>query len=684
MMRIGVDVGGTFTDIVTTTPEGQVVSVKTPSTPDSPARGVLAGLSLLADEIGRPSGDLMAGLEMLIHGTTVATNILVEGKGAKVALLTTEGFSDLLVLRDGTKQDRYRLRAPFPEPLVPADLRIGIRERVLANGTVEQPLDMAGVDQAIDRLLAADVQAVAICFLHSYLHPQHEQAVASRLRERMQGAYISCSSDVLRRAGEYDRLSTTVADCYAGPGLAGYLGALGRNLADLGSTAPVSIMQSNGGVLPVEEAARLAVGAVTSGPAGGAVAAALYARHYGLAELVSYDTGGTSSDVCLVLDGTPVESGAKVLANTRIAIPAIEIDPVALGGGSIASVDRAGMLRVGPQSAGASPGPAAFGKGGTEPTLTDANLVLGLIGGDEFLGGKMRLDAAAARAVINDRLAAPLGLAPEAAAAAVHALSTDLIAEGVRRVTVRRGLDPRGFTLLPFGGAGGLHADEVARSLGIRRVVIPAQASVLSALGFLAAELRRDLSEPLGQTLDKISDAALQNRFAALEKRAREALALSGVAGQDMGFRFDLVCRYRRQVSTLSVPVPGDMLAAPGLCAALQQDFTSRYRKLYQHSHDESAWVEELRVAALGRLPEIRLAALPETVSEAAPRGVRMIHLSGAPVEARIYDLDGLTPGAGFDGPAIAVSRQTTVLVLPGTHAHMDGAGSLILNVPEV
>lgn len=683
-MRIGIDVGGTFTDVVTELSERGIVSIKTPSTPDDPARGVMAGLRLLAEEIGIGHDALLGDLRMLVHGTTVATNILVERRGARMGLVTTRGFRDLLELRDGTKQDRYNLRAPFPAPLIPRELRLEVRERCLADGTVETPLDIESVDAAIDRLLDAGVEAVAICLLHAHRFPRHEMQIARRLKERAPGLYIARSSEVLRRAGEYDRLSTTVADAYAGPALAGYLTRLGRDLAALGSAAPVAIMQSNGGVLPVAEAARFAVGAVTSGPAGGAMAAALYARHYGLDRVVSYDTGGTSSDVCVVLDGKPTEASSKILANTRIAVPAIEIDPVALGGGSIAAVDRAGLLTVGPHSVGADPGPAAFGKGGERATLTDANLLLGYLAPDAFLGGRIRLDGDLAAQAVGARVAEPLGIPLAEAAEAIYGLATQKIAEGLRRATIRRGLDPRGFTLLPFGGAGGLHADAVARDLGIRRAVIPEQASVLSAFGFLAAELRRDLFEPVALSLDRLTDADLTARFAALESRARTALAETGVDERAMDFRYDVVCRYRRQVSSLTVPLSQEELGQSGLTAALQDRFTQSYRQLYQHSHPEPAFVEELRIAAFGHMPEIALPAHSPCPGTAEPIGERRIRIAGAWHRGSVYDLDQLSPGARFSGPAIAVSRQTTVLVLPGTKAHLDAARSLILDIPEV
>jgi len=680
-MRIGVDVGGTFTDVVAATSDRGVVFVKTNSTPDDPSRGVVDGLTLLADELGLSFQALLGRMEMLVHGTTVATNILVERKGATVGLITTAGFGDLLVMREGTKDQRYRLRDPFPDPLVPKALRVEVRERMRADGSVETALDLEDVDRAIVALRAADVQAVAICLLHAHRNPVHEQAIAARIAASGWPVYVSVGSDILAREGEYDRLSTAVVNAYVGPGLSRYLTRLSDQLAASGATAPILIMQSSGGVLPIVEAGRRAVGAVTSGPAGGARAAALFARTLDLPNVVSYDTGGTTSDVCIVEGHQPIEQPSKVLAESKIAVSAIEINPVGLGGGSIAAVDAAGVLTVGPESAGASPGPVAFQRGGTRPTLADANVVLGCIAPNSFLGGRLKMAPDLARAAIQREIAAPLGIGVDEAAYAIQQLAVSKITEGIRLATVRRGADPRDFALMSFGGAGGLHADAVARDLAIPRAIVPRQASVLSALGFLATDVRRDFTASLGRATTEMSPEDLRTVVDRLVAQGRAALRQDGFSEERQIMRLTVACRYRRQVSSIDVPVTADEIAGDGP-AAVQARFEGLYQGLFHHLHDEAAVIDTCRLAALGRIPPLRLPELPvvrDTI--ARPSGTRRAYF-GAWIECPTFWFDELAAGAIFEGPALVDSASTTVLVLPGTRARVDAQGSLCL-MPE-
>lgn len=675
-MRIGVDVGGTFTDVVTLDPAAGLRFVKTPSVPADPAQGVLDGLALLAQELGQDLAELLAATTVFIHGTTVATNILVQRNGARTGLITTAGFRDLLELREGTKDHRYRLRDQFPAPLIERNLRLEVMERMNKDGGVDTPLDDAGTLEAINSLREQRVEAVVVCFLHAHRNPRHEIRVRELIAASGWSPFVSLSHEVLSREGEYDRLSTAVVNAYVGPGLDGYLTRLAGNLSRNGIRAPLLIMQSNGGVLPADEAGKRSVGAVTSGPAGGAMAGALFAGHYRFPRLVAYDTGGTSTDICVIEEQRPVEIQAKHLADMKIAVPAIDINPLAVGGGSIAAIDGGGILTLGPRSAGAAPGPACFMKGGTRPTLADANLVLGFINADTFLGGRLRLSLPAAVTAITDHIAAPLGLSVEDAAFAVHNLASSKITEGIRLATVRRGADPRDFALLSFGGAGGVHASAVASELEIPEAIIPRQASVLSALGFLAADVRHDIQRAVGGPVGGMAANALGELCAQMTEEARRGLSRQGFSPEHMTLRLEADCRYERQIH--SIPVAMDALwPAGGLDARLQQAFEATYRGLYHHIHEnEPAIIDQVRIAAYGVLPRVAPPRVADQAGVPAPRAARRVYLNGF-LSCPVYWFDALGAGARLRGPALIDSSSTTILLHPGDCARVDEIGCL-------
>ncbi len=677
-MRIGVDVGGTFTDVVTIDEATGIRFVKTPSTPDDPGRGVLDGLKLLAHEIGRDLPDLLAETSVFIHGTTVATNILVQRNGAKVGLITTAGFRDLLELREGTKSARYRLRDPFPPPLVLRPLRQEVKERVTAHGKIETPLDERAVRAAVASLRAQHVEAVVVCFLHSHRNPAHEIRVRELIQESGWSPFISLSHEILAKEGEYDRLSSSVVNAYVGPGLSGYLERLSNNLIASGVQAPLLIMQSTGGVLPAVEAGQRSVGAVTSGPAGGAMAAAMFARNMGLDRVVSYDTGGTSTDVCVIEDGTPIEKQAKHLAEIKIAVPAIEINPLAVGGGSIAHIDKGGILSLGPKSAGAVPGPACFMRGGKLPTLADANVVLGYIATSTFLGGRLSLSRDAAAEAIRAHIASPLGLSVEAAALAIHQLATSKITEGIRLATVRRGADPRDYALLSFGGAGGLHTSGVARELEIPRAIIPREASVLSALGFLATDVRHDFHRSIGQPIRNLSGEWLKSVLAGLTEEGQRRLAKDGFDKNRSRLRFIADCRYARQVYSIPVDVDAD-IPAEQIVENLQSRFEANYEALYHHVHaNESGVIDTVRLAAFGALPQLAMREIPIEEADRTPaqRGSRQIYLSDW-MDCPMYWFDDLLPRMTISGPSLVESASTSILLHAGDEAHLDSFRSL-------
>lgn len=679
-MRIGVDIGGTFTDLVAVDNGGTIHSAKALSTPADPSIGVVDGLRLLAHGMATDAAGLLAGTEILIHGTTYSTNLLLEEKGARLGLVTTAGFGDLLELREGLKTHRYDMRSPSVPPLVPRSLRREVAERVLWDGTVETSLDEDAVERELKGLRDAGVEALVVCFLHAHRRPEHER----RVREIAHGMdwhpYISLSHEVLSREGEYDRLSTTVINAYVGPGLATYLGWLEQRLTDLGGRVPILVMQSNGGVLPVDEASQFAVGTLLSGPAGGAAAAALYGRLSRIPLLATCDMGGTSSDISVVRDGTPLERQALEKDHLKIVLPAIDISSLAIGGGSIARLNPGGLLQVGPDSAGADPGPVCFGRGGTQPTLTDANLVLGYLPTARDEGGMLRLAVEPARQAIDRHLGQPLGLSTEEAALAVTALANSLLAEGIRAVTLKKGLDPRDLAIFSFGGAGGLHADALARELGVPRAVIPLDAPVLSALGFLATDVRHDEHVHFGDPIDGIIMDRLCASFRDLEQKGRSRLTGEGFADEDIGAQRTASCRYLRQVHSVEVPIEEEELLRPDI-GWLAEKFEDRYRVLFFHTQEgEEIIVESIRVTSLGRLPRLNLPKHDLGESDAAPAlsGARRAYF-GKWSEVPVYSFEALRFGMTFAGPALVDSRFTTIMVQPGSRVELDELGTLCI-----
>src|SRR5262245_23340236 len=673
MIRIGIDVGGTFTDLVAVDERGRVVLAKAASTPRDPSQGLLDGLGLLAAELGTDLRGLLARTERIVHGTTVATNALLERKGARVALLTTEGHRDVIEMREGLKDDRYNLRMPPPVPLVERALRLGVRERVAFDGRVTRRLDRRSLAAAIARAERAKVEAVAVCYLHAYRNPRHEQETGRAVARGRRDVYISLSSEVLPQIKEYERVWTTVVNAYVGPGLSRYLTNLAARLRGQGYKGEVLIMQSHGGVAPIRESARLAAGAVLSGPAGGIAAGRHVARLTGRGDLVTFDMGGTSTDIALLQRGEATLTGEKTVGIARVALPALDIHTLGAGGGSIASVDAGRVLRVGPESAGADPGPACYGRGGTAPTVTDANLVRGLLDPGNFLGGRIRLDVAAAQRAIAP-LAKTLGTDALAAAEGVARVVNTNMAEGIKLVSVRRGVDPRGFTLVAFGGAAGLHVTEVARLLEIRRVIVPSVAAVLSAWGMLATDLRYEMVRSHVSDVRRLTAAALRRLFGALEQEGRRRLGRFDGA---IDVRRALDMRYGEQIFEIGVPLDGVDLARADLLEEVAVRFHRRHEELYAYSAPgQEVVIVNARVALVGRLPVLPADDAVATGRALAPPVRRRVWLGGWQ-DVPVYRLDALPAGHEIKGPAIFESATTTVLIREAEQAAVTPRGWL-------
>ena len=680
MYRIGIDVGGTFTDLVAVDEAGRVVMAKSASTPNDPSIGVMEGLRLLAVELGEDLPSLLAHTDRLVHGTTVATNALVERKGARVGLLTTEGHRDVLEMREGLKEDRYNLRMPPPVPLVPRARRLGVRERMRFDGTVETPLSQASVGAAVRALERAGVDAVAICYLHAYRNPRHEIQTRRIVATRLKGAYLSASSEVLPQIKEYERVCTTVVNAYVGPALSRYLGMLARRLGDAGFTRDVLIMQSHGGVATIQDSVRLAAGAILSGPAGGIAGSRYAARLLGEGNLITFDMGGTSTDIALLEAGEPPLSGDKAVGGYRVALPSLDIHTLGAGGGSIARVDPGGILHVGPESAGADPGPACYRKGGTAATVTDANVVLGFLDPANFLGGRTRLDAEAARRVVED-VAARLSCAATAAAEGIHKIVNTNMAEGIRIVSVRRGIDPRRHTLLAFGGAAGLHIAEVARMLEIARVVVPRAAAVLSAWGMLATDLRYEFVRTHVGEIHRVGGAGLRRLLAEMEAEGRARLG-AAFAGP-LTVRPSLDMRYGEQIFEISVPLDGVDLEAPDLVDRVVDRFRARHEALYTYSApDQDVVLVNVRLAVVGELPVAPVEPVLDAAGSAEPAKLRRAYL-GTWVEVPVYVWDTMPAGAEVAGPAIIESTSTTVVIRGGDRLKVTDRGWLDIQVGE-
>ncbi|MEM8973299.1 MAG: hydantoinase/oxoprolinase family protein [Pseudomonadota bacterium] len=676
--RIAVDVGGTFTDVVGVDADGVTTFVKVPSTPENQAVGTINGIAKLAGALGLEMRDLLSRTERIVHGMTVATNALLERKGAKVGLLTTEGHRDVLEMREGLKPERYNMRLPRQEALVPRRLRLGVRERVRADGKIEVPLDKASLDQAISTLKAEGVTSIAVCYLHSYSDDSHERETEEAIRAAMPEAYVSLSSDVLPQIKEYERVSTTVVNAYVGPLIALYLGRLDEQLKEAGFEGPLLIILSHGGVAPVSQAVQVAASTVLSGPAGGLAGGRRIAEIMDAPDLITFDVGGTSSDISLIADGKATLSSDRTMANERIALPSLDIITLGAGGGSIARVESSGLLEVGPQSAGSVPGPICYGRGGTVPAVTDASVVLGYLDPDNFAGGESKLDREAAAAAF-EALGKRLGVSAIEAAAGVHRVVNTQLTEGIRVATVRRGVDPRRFALLGFGGAAGLHVTELARMLDISRVIVPQMASVLSAWGMLNTELRLEAVQTLVGETDTLDLPTVRELYERLERTGREQMA-SWFDGQ-VEFRRTAEMRYGEQVFEIDVPLDHVDLSSSDALQALKAAFEKRHEELYAyHLPEQAPILINARLATVGVLPDIAVSEIEGSEAGHASRGTRNVYL-GEWQEIEVHAFEALVPGERVQGPAVIESDTTTILLRAGDAARSTAQGWLDISV---
>jgi N-methylhydantoinase A/oxoprolinase/acetone carboxylase beta subunit len=663
-VRIGVDTGGTFTDLLCLDSRGLRVH-KLRSVPSDPSSAILEGIRTLFN--AEPAD---VKLEVT-HGSTVATNAVLERKGARLALITTAGFEDVLRIGRQTRPELYNFNVRRPEPLVAPELTFGLHERIAADGSVISPLDSTELNPLIAKLREQKIDSVAICFLHSYAYPQHEQAAAAALRAA--GFSVSASHEVLPEYREYERWATTAVNAYVAPLMASYLGRLQRHLG----SASLRIMQSNGGSISAARAATEAVQTILSGPAAGVIGAQAIATLSGHSRIITFDMGGTSTDVSLV-DNVIATTSESLVGDLPVRLPMLDIHTVGAGGGSIAWIDTAGGLRVGPRSAGADPGPVCFGTG-TELTVTDAHLLLGRLDSSFFLGGRLTLDIDRTQSIATT-FAEKVGLAVPALAEGILRIANANMERAVRVVSVQRGFDPRDFALLAFGGAGGLHACDLAAALDIRTVLIPEHSGVLSALGMLLADVAKDYSASVLRPGTKLTADVLQSKLAPLAAQAHRDLATEGFAESDITLTAALAMRYQGQAFEIDVPLPALILTEESL-AALDLDFHHRHEKLYGYSNPHRATeAVQLRLRATGRTdkPSLPVADKIEQHLLPAPDATRKTIFSGELHSTPIFHRSRLAPGMSGIGPAIIVTGESTNVIPPPWSWSIDSAGTLV------
>ncbi len=674
--RVGVDSGGTFTDVcLFDDASGRVAVWKVSSTPDDPSLGIATGV---AEAIARVDA-VPDTIGYFGHGTTVATNALIQHRGARTGLITTDGFRDLLEIGRQKRPDLYDLMVDKPVPLVSRDLRLEVPERLRHDGSVEVALDEAAFRRAVRVLRAADVQAVAVCFLYGFINTAHEEIAARILREEFPEAFACVSHDVAPEFREFERLSTTVVNAYLGPVMRGYIQRLSQRLRDLGVRATPHLTQSNGGVISFEQAERLPVRTVLSGPSTGVVGAREIGRLAGYPDLITFDMGGTSTDVALLSGGECRLSGEAVVHGYPIKAPMLDIHTVGAGGGSIAYIDG-GLLKVGPRSAGAHPGPVCYGYGNTEPTVTDANVLLGLLNPRYLLGGRMAIDHDLAREAIG-RLAATLGLDPMATAQGILSVVTANMVRAIRVISVQRGYDPRDYTLVAFGGAGPLHAARLAKELDIGRILVPRNPGILCAMGLLLTDLRADFAVTRLRALAPEALDDMTEAFGSLTERARDWFEHEGIAVDDRRISRTVDMRYAGQNYELSVALP-DGEIGPDSLAALAAGFASVHRRLYGYaSDDEPVQLVTFRVEAAGVVPKATFTRMPLTGIDGAGAVTeqRPVWLSGTFVSCPVYDRDRLEAGDRFNGPAIVEQMDATTFIPDGMTARVDAWLNLIL-----
>ncbi len=677
-LRIAVDSGGTFTDIALLEEESQKIHItKVPSTPENPAIAVMTGvLKVLGENHAAPEA-----VSFFLHGTTVATNALLELKGANTALITTRGFRDVLEIGRQTRPALYSFFQRKEPAVVPRELRFQLEERILYNGEIQTPLKEEDVYSLVKKLRNKNIQSAAVCFLHSYRNSKHEKIVKEILQQEMPEVFLSCSFEILPEFREYERTSTVCINAYVMPAIKKYLEHLEVKLEQEKIKSPLYIMQSNGGIISSWMAREHSARTVLSGPAGGVNAGVFLSKLIKEPNLITMDMGGTSLDVSLISGGQPRYSTESSIGSYPLKLPMIEIHTIGAGGGSIAAIDSGGALKVGPESAGAVPGPACYGRGGGRPTVTDANLVLGRISSQYLLAGEMGIYPEKSAEVIEEHIAKPLGVSVEDAAEGIIKVVNANMVRGIRVVSVEKGYDPREFSMAAFGGAGPLHALELAQELAISRVIIPPRPGINSALGMLTSDIRRDYVLTRIIREEDLTPQCLEQLFGEIQSKALEELKLEGLSYDNLNFNRSADLRYPRQAYELNIPLSSALLMEKELNKMIEDFHSSHLRSYGYNRQEESVEVVNIRVTAVGKLYSMKVRAEKTSPGDTpgALKSTRKVYFHGEFFKTPVYNRDLLSPGSRVEGPAIIEQLDSTTVITPGKLAHVDPCYNLVV-----
>lgn len=685
-MRLGIDIGGTFTDFILATGTGDLVITKVLSTPFAPEEAVFIGVQDIALKLNLELDEFVGNCDHIIHGTTIATNTLITRTGPKMGIVHTDGFRDVLYLRDGFKPDRYNLQLQPPAPLIERYLRRGVGERVLHNGAVDMPLDEAGVRDVLAGFRAAGVTSVAVSLLWSMINPAHERRIAEIIAEEMPEAYIALSCDILPRIREYPRACATALSAYVGPAIEVYLSRIADYFRAHGYNRDLLIMQATGNSARVPDIQQRPVLAIGSGPAAGPPASLFIGDRDGEQDLMLVEMGGTSFEASMITGGELPKSADTELHGFPIGVAAVDVHSIGAGGGSIAWIDTGGMLRVGPQSAGAAPGPACYGLGGLEPTVTDANLVLGYLNEKNFLGGQMRLDRVAAEESIA-RLGIELGMATVDVAAAIYQIVNTEMVGAMRAVSVMRGVDPRRYTVVVGGGAGGTHAAKIAQELGVQKAICPTVAGGLCAFGMLAADVGHDYLTTRPMNTGNMDVAAVNALYQDMEARALEELGAQGFSKDEIKLTRFADAKYPYQSHEIIVSLPSGPLSVDDV-QRMADSFHDTHERLYTYCLREMAVdMNGWRLTATGSLPALpfdaeTLGKLKPSVALADSRSV-YFHEVGGYLDAEIYDGELLRPGMIVEGPAVVELATTTIVVFPEHKLRVNEYRDFLIEIPQ-
>ncbi|MFD0681150.1 MULTISPECIES: hydantoinase/oxoprolinase family protein [unclassified Paenibacillus] len=679
---VGVDVGGTFTDVtLVDSHSGEILNHKVPSTPEDPSRAIMNGVVQILELNEVPVSEV----RYLAHGTTVATNSLIERKGALTGLLVTEGFRDLLEIGRQTRPSLYDFFKEKPEPVIPGHLRLEVDERLYADGSVRKQLDRDRLREAIEHLKSEGVQSIAVCFLFSYLNPEHEKQAVEEIRRLYPEAYVSASHQVVPEFREYARLSTTALNAYLGPVMQRYMENFQESVRKAGIPVDPYITQSNGGIISIQESVANPVRTAVSGPAAGVVAAAHLAELTGYKNMITFDMGGTSADFSLIENGEPKISMEREVEGFPARIPMLDIHACGAGGGSIAWLDAGGALKVGPESAGSMPGPAAYGRGGTRPTVTDANTILGRLNPNGILGGRMILDVEASKRVVQEHICDRTNLSLLEATMGILSVVNANMTRAIRLISVEKGYDPREFTLVSFGGGGGLHCGALARELGIPRILVPPSPGTFCSLGLLVTDVRSDYVRSSLLESSASSMETIRGLFAGMEQEGAAMLEKEGITEAKRRFVLGLDLRFKGQNYELTIPVEWSELTGEGMQGILTR-FHEQHEKNYGYSN-RTGIVEfvNYRVTALGELPKATLQRGDENGSRTVQSSLyREVYFSEADrpdyYQTAIYQRSELVPGDRVTGPAIIEQMDSTILLLPGQTMQVDAYRNLLIH----